>query len=233
MTRGKKVCKILKEIRQQIADKNDIEYITSECYFQGECKGTCPKCEAEVRYLENELNKRRQLGKAAVIAGISLGIAGSFTACNKIKQEVMVILGKDTVSHADDIMLGEIVSNDLNTKEHDENIKYDRDSIFVFPEVLPTYPGGDKALRTFIQENLVYPKDAKEEGIRGTVYIQFVIEKDGSISNVNIVRSIDNGGKCDKEAVRIVSMMPKWEPGKMRGEAVRSRYAVPVRFRLE
>ena len=63
MTRGKRTCKILKEIRQQIAEKNNIEYITSECHFQGECKGTCPKCESEVRYLENELNKRRQLGK--------------------------------------------------------------------------------------------------------------------------------------------------------------------------
>ena len=82
MTRGKKTCKILKEIRQQIADNNNIEYITSECHFQVECKGTCPKCESEVRYLENELNKRRQLGKAVAIAGISLGVVGSFSACN-------------------------------------------------------------------------------------------------------------------------------------------------------
>ena len=81
MTRGKKTCKILKEIRTQIAEKNDIEYVTSECEFQGECKGTCPKCEAEVRYLENELRKRQQLGKVVTIAGISLGVAGTFAAC--------------------------------------------------------------------------------------------------------------------------------------------------------
>ena len=88
MTSGKKTCKILKEIRQQIADRNDIEYITSECHFQGECKGTCPKCEAELQYLEKELSKRRQLGKAVVVAGISLGIVGSFAACNSsVKQE--------------------------------------------------------------------------------------------------------------------------------------------------
>ena len=86
MVRGKKVCKILKEIRRQIADKNDIEYITSECHYQGECKGTCPKCEAEVRYLENELLKQKQLGKTACIAGISLGIAGTFSACNVPQQ---------------------------------------------------------------------------------------------------------------------------------------------------
>jgi hypothetical protein len=78
MNRGKQTCKILKEIRQQIAEKNDIEFITSECHFQGECQGTCPKCESELTYLENQLQKRRQLGKAATIAGISLGIAGTF-----------------------------------------------------------------------------------------------------------------------------------------------------------
>ncbi len=87
MIRGKRTCKILKEIRTQIAEKNDIEYITQECTFQGECKGTCPKCEAEVRYLENELRKHQQLGKVVTIAGISLGVAGSFAACGNSAQE--------------------------------------------------------------------------------------------------------------------------------------------------
>ena len=87
MTRGKRTCKILKEIRQQIAEKNDITLVTSECTFQGECKGTCPKCEQEVRYLESELRKRQQLGKVVTIAGISLGIAGSFVACGNTPQQ--------------------------------------------------------------------------------------------------------------------------------------------------
>jgi len=92
MTRGKKVCKILKEIRQQIADKNDIEYITSECHFHGECKGTCPKCEAEVQYLENELHRRRQLGKVATVAGIasiSIGVAmTTFSSCEPLQGDI-------------------------------------------------------------------------------------------------------------------------------------------------
>jgi hypothetical protein len=89
MSYGKETCKILKEIRQQIADKNEIEYITSECHFQGECQGTCPKCEEEVKYIENELHKRKQLGKVASIAGIatvSFGMAMStatFSSCDK------------------------------------------------------------------------------------------------------------------------------------------------------
>jgi TonB family protein len=109
MTRGKRTCKILKEIRQQIAENNEIEYVTSECHFQGECKGTCPKCESEVRYLENELNKRRQLGKVVTIAGISLGVAGSFSACNSAKQNELPVLKNDTLTemsvHSDTVKL--------------------------------------------------------------------------------------------------------------------------------
>ena len=81
MTYGRAVCNKLKEIRQQVANQNDIEYSTSECHFTGECQGTCPKCDAELRYIENELNKRNHLGKVAAIAGLSLGIATTFSAC--------------------------------------------------------------------------------------------------------------------------------------------------------
>ncbi len=80
--RGKEKCRALKEIRKQIAEKNDIEYAVSECSFQGECKGTCPKCEAELRYLERELERRKNLGKAVCVVGISASVCGSLTACN-------------------------------------------------------------------------------------------------------------------------------------------------------
>ena len=74
MAKGKQTCKILKEIRRQIAAENDIEFVTSECTYKGDCQGTCPKCEAEVRYLERELEKRQRLGKAAMVAGLSVGL---------------------------------------------------------------------------------------------------------------------------------------------------------------
>lgn len=73
---GKKTCKMLKEIRRKIAEENDIEFITSECQHKGDCAGTCPKCEEEVRFLESELNKRSQLGKAITVAGLSLALTG-------------------------------------------------------------------------------------------------------------------------------------------------------------
>ena len=86
MTRGKQTCKILKEIRKQIAAENDIELITSECTHKGDCAGTCPKCEAEVRYLERELEKRQRLGKAAVFAGMTLGTAITAASCGPLIQ---------------------------------------------------------------------------------------------------------------------------------------------------
>lgn len=82
MNYGKEKCKALKQIRKQIADNNDINYVIEECKHKGKCKGTCPKCEAEVRYLESELEKRRLSGKKVAIAGVSVGIAATFSACN-------------------------------------------------------------------------------------------------------------------------------------------------------
>ena len=82
MAKGKQTWKILKEIRKQIAAENDIKLVIEECTYQGDCKGTCPKCEAEVRYLERELEKRQRLGKAAVFAGMSLGTLFATTGCD-------------------------------------------------------------------------------------------------------------------------------------------------------
>lgn len=79
--KGKERCKILKEIRREIAANNDIEFVTSECRHKGDCLGTCPKCEAELRYLELELEKRQRLGKAIVLAGLTASIALTSAAC--------------------------------------------------------------------------------------------------------------------------------------------------------
>ena len=78
---GKNRCRILKDIRKKIAEENDIEYITTECKYQGDCPGTCPKCESEVRYLERELERKRGLGKRVAIAGIAVGVTATATGC--------------------------------------------------------------------------------------------------------------------------------------------------------
>ncbi len=78
---GKSKCKILKDIRKKIAEENDIDYVTSECKYQGECSGTCPKCEAELHYLEEELAKRKNLGKTVAVAGIAAALVVGSAGC--------------------------------------------------------------------------------------------------------------------------------------------------------
>ena len=93
MERGKQVCKILKDIRKQIAEENDIEFITSECKHQGDCAGTCPKCEAELKYLESQLARRSASGLPARLAGIAIGfaaVAPAFTSCDWMTKGDMV-----------------------------------------------------------------------------------------------------------------------------------------------
>ena len=105
MAKGKQTCKILKEIRKQIAEENDIELVVSECTYQGDCLGTCPKCEAEVRYLERELEKRQRLGKAAVFAGMTLGTAITAASCGPLVQPPngMLVRHEDTITEVDTV----------------------------------------------------------------------------------------------------------------------------------
>lgn len=94
----------------------------------------------------------------------------------------------------------------------------------------PGYPGGEKELLHFLTTNIAYPAEARNNKVSGSVLLNFVVNKDGSIVDVNILRDIGSG--CGKEAKRVVEMMPNWTPGERRGEKVRVRYTLPVRFRL-
>lgn len=94
----------------------------------------------------------------------------------------------------------------------------------------PQFPGGQPKLIQFLQDSLLYPKEAQEKGIQGQVYVEFVIETDGSITNTKVVRGI--GGGCDEETVRVVNAMPNWTPGNHKGQNVRVKYVLPVSFFL-
>ena len=95
----------------------------------------------------------------------------------------------------------------------------------------PSYPGGDEARIKFLQENMKYPEEAKELGVQGKVFVTFVVEVDGSITDVKVLRGIGSG--CDDEAVRVVKSMPKWIPGKQRGVPVRVQFNLPINFKLQ
>lgn len=102
---------------------------------------------------------------------------------------------------------------------------------FKFVEQMPTFPDGEAAMMKYIREHVRYPAIAKENGIEGTVVIQFVVTSSGDINRVQVARGI--GGGCDEEAVRVVKSMPNWKPGKHNGKAVPVSFTLPIRFKLE
>ena len=270
---------MLKTIRKQVADANDIKYEPRECHHQGECRGTCPACEAEVRYIERELDIRRQLGKAVAIVGISAGLS-ALTGCgvkakkadnisnekSKLTDGKMMVENVETVdgdveyrSPVDTV----IVKKDPATikkrtapfkaqspKQEEEDSAAceevlkcgeviveptpppeDSSELFGVVEQMPVFQGGYQKLLEYLLENIQYPEECKASDIEGRVIVTFVVEKDGSISDAKVVKSVNP--LLDEEAVRVVSAMPKWLPGKQMGVAVRVKYTLPVTFRLQ
>jgi protein TonB len=144
----------------------------------------------------------------------------------------------------------EIVEDDVEVEDIEINAEMDQNEVmeeYVAPEVeeeevveaevftiveeMPSYPGGDQKMYEYLGKNIKYPQIARESSIQGRVFVNFVVEPDGSVSNVKVLRGI--GGGCDEEAVRVVKSMPKWKAGKQRGKAVRVSYTLPVVFKLQ
>ena len=105
-----------------------------------------------------------------------------------------------------------------------------QDSIYRVAEVMPQYPGGPNEIMRYIQENIKYPQSAKANKIEGRVFVSFVVEKDGSITNATVLRGIDK--ECDAEALRVVSSMPKWNPGQQDGKNVRTQFTIPIIYKF-
>lgn len=105
------------------------------------------------------------------------------------------------------------------------------DEIFDVVDEDPSFPGGIDKFRKFLGSNIVYPRIARELGVQGRVVVQFVVEKDGAVSDIVVVRSLGSG--TDEEAIRVLQKMPKWNPGKQDGRVVRVKYTVPIPFSLK
>ena len=104
------------------------------------------------------------------------------------------------------------------------------DDTFVVVEDMPEFAGGLNALRKYLADNIIYPQAGRETGIVGTVFLTFIVARDGSVRDVKVLRGI--GGGCDEEAIRVVSCMPKWIPGRQRGKAVNVAFNLPISFTL-
>ena len=273
-----------------MADANEIKYEPRECHHQGECRGTCPACEAEVRYLESQLNIRKQLGKAVVILGISAGLSALASCGDKAKkvatmseEQSKLMEGKvmrkpakqldgdvEYRSPVDTVIIekepskvkkrtAKVAFHETNkgtdsiTQESlDEGLPFEvlgnADAVIPQPEPpavgkiqptlmgdvveqMPSFPGGPQALLNYLSEHINYPEGYEEICIQGRVVVTFVVEKDGSLSDITVVKSLEKA--FDEEALRAVKSMPKWIPAMQNGEPVRVKFAVPVNFRLK
>lgn len=124
----------------------------------------------------------------------------------------------------------EVLNVDVSAPIVEEKEEEVEEEVVIIPDVNPEFGGGEAKLYEYLQENIQYPQLARDGGITGKVYVQFVVEKDGSITNVQVKRDI--GGGCGDEAKRVVKAMPKWKPGKVGGRTVRSQFVLPVNFNL-
>ena len=154
---------------------------------------------------------------------------------------------EDELKSQDEIMNSKVAVGALNVVGNDESgevlkakeviatepvkPKEEENKVFDVVEQMPSYPGGMGALMQYLSSHIKYPVIAEENGIQGRVICTFVVERDGSITDVRIAKSVDPS--LDKEAMRVVSSMPKWIPGKQNGSAVRVKYTLPVTFRLQ
>ena len=154
---------------------------------------------------------------------------------------------EDELKSQDEIMNSKVAVGALNVVGNDESgevlkakeviatepvkPKEEENKVFDVVEQMPSYPGGMGALMQYLSSHIKYPAIAEENGIQGRVICTFVVERDGSITDVRIAKSVDPS--LDKEAMRVVSTMPKWIPGKQNGSAVRVKYTLPVTFRLQ
>ena len=151
---------------------------------------------------EDELKSQDDLAKTAVAIG-SFDVKGNDEAAGEVLKAKEVIAQEKPVE----------------------------EKVFDVVEQMPQFPGGDAALFEYLSTHIKYPTIAEENGVQGRVIVTFVVERDGSITDVKVVKSVDPS--LDKEASRVVAGMPKWIPGKQNGSAVRVKYTVPVTFRLQ
>ena len=240
MEKGKRTCNVLKAVRLQIAKANEIKYEPHECHHEGPCAGTCPACEAEVKYLEQQLVMRRMLGKAVVLTGIAASMT-SLTACGQNKlpngcendstiTELAGDVAVDGYMEEPEPEVEEVVRGKMPAPvDTIRPINNDEKVLTGVVEYQPQFPGGIKACEQFIKENLRYPDTGSD--VQGRVIVSFMVERDGSLSDIKVVRGLDPA--FDEEALRVVKMMPKWSPGVTDGKISVMRYTIPIIFKKE
>ena len=207
MKHGKHICNTLKAIRLDIARANGIEYAPRECHHEGDCAGTCPACESEMRYLEREIARRRNLGRAALVAGVSMSLSSlSAMAAQAPSSESMMSSDNPANQLSDPTKVYQVVGQ--------------------ISESVPQFPGGDAALIRYFHDNFKYPPELAETCFQGRVVVSFLVDKTGQVAEVKVLRSVDE--LLDREVVRVCESLPRFTPARNGGEAVDFWYTLPI-----
>lgn len=207
--KGKAICSYLKSVRREIAEANGIDLKIPECTHQGPCSGTCPQCESEVRLLERKLAERQSLRQKIAVVGVAAGISFAGTPALMAQSDVPDTL--QDIEMTDSLANEELPVGGLPIPAH--------------------FPGGIDQLYEYLQNNIVYPKQAKEQGITGTVVVGFCISKEGNVVDIHIIQGIHP--LLDEEAMRVVGAMPRWEPALSSGAPISNNFDIPITFTLE
>ena len=255
MRQGKRICETLKAIRRDIASANEIDYQPTPCNHNGDCAGTCPVCEDEMRWLERQLRTRQTLGKAVTIAGLSMalsGFAGTANASslgveqqkaqnqqrfnNEVQTDGYVQKAKQELVDNDTTIRVQrttgIVPNYVNARK---KMLIDENYIFTSPDVEASFPDGDEALLQLIKERISIPdsiiEPIKELGgtVKARCIVKCVIEADGSVGEAMIEKST-TAPLFDNEALRVIKSLPKFIPAKVYNMPARSWAYIPVEF---
>jgi bla regulator protein blaR1 len=168
---------------------------------------------------------KAMLLKYAMLIPVALMLVVGFACSSDAEQELA------PVQETKDATLTTIQEPGSTSPTQTEAVEENKEEAFVVVEKQPEFVGGQKAMFAFLGENIEYPESAQNDGIAGRVFVQFVVEKDGSITDVHILRSVRED--LDKEAVRVVESMPNWIPGEMRGKAVRVVFNLPIKYTLD
>ncbi len=261
MARGKQTCKILKEIRRQIAEANDIEFVTSECRYKGDCLGTCPKCEAEVRYLEQQLCKRQLMGKAVVLAGLSAGMI-TFSGCGSSSNQTTddsyrlqgdsteLLEGDDEWDYEGELPVREVIDSIREAAMMKEGEVANIPDVIVkqgeIPDELPQNPD-DRDIYNCVELQPEFPGGNAAMMNFITKNLKYPKEQlDAGIQGRIIVKfKVDTlGNVCeptivrgkdpalDQEAIRLVKSFPRFSPGMLNGKKVNVWFTLPIVFKL-
>lgn len=200
--KGKQICSYLKSVRREVAAANGIDWEIPECTFEGECPGTCPRCESEVRQLESELSRRKSLSQRVAIIGVAAGLALSGMSV----ASAQTVDTEDSTQYED--MVGEI------------------DDFVSTQQIRAYFPGGMDSLYRYLAANLKYPTDRE---VKGVVLTEFVVDEKGKVSDVTILKGLDP--ETDEMVKEVLLAMPPWSPGKAEGKPRKNTFQLPITFK--